>query len=218
MKAIKVLLVDDSEIYIEGLKSIFSIYNDLSVAGEAHSQEEAKTFLRKELPDIILLDISLEDDYDGIELASFLHNLYPTLPVIILSHYKDVNYIIGTLKAHVRGYVAKDTKPLELIHILYSVIEGKGFFFGDTLPYEQLIRCFGGEKNLRHCKPYELSPHEIEIISFLADGMTTKEIASTLNIETTTVESYKDRIKTKFGVNTTIEIVIFALKKGIINL
>lgn len=216
MKKIKVLLIDDSEIYIEGIKAILFPNEFISVIGEVYTTESAKTFLKTNMPDVILLDISIEEDYDGIIFASYLHDKYPELPVIILSHYKEVRYITKALRSYVRAYIAKDTKPVELINIILSVMHGKGVFFGDTLPYDTLLKTFGGENNLQHGKPFELSRREVEIISKLADGFSSKEIASILNIDKNTIETYKDRIKVKLGVNTVVEMVVFALKNKII--
>lgn len=217
MESIKLFLVDDSEIYLEGLKTIFKPYEELLIMGEAYCQEEAKVFLQKETPDVILLDISLEEEMDGIGFAHYLHQLYPDIVVVILSHYKDVHFIVEALKAYVRAYIAKDTKPVELVHAIFSVVGGKGIFFGDTLPYATLIKTFGSEDNLQRGKPHELSVREIEIITLLADGKSSKEIAGVLHIDKNTVESYKDRIKNKLGVNTVVEMVAFSIRNKIIN-
>ena len=216
MKYIKLLLVDDSEIHLEGLKSVLRPYKELQIAGEAYSVNEVKSFLKQQIPDVILLDISLEEEGDGLEMAKNHYQAYPQISVIILSHYKDVHFIVEALKAHVRAYLAKDTKPADLFHAIVSAVGGKGLFFGETLPYSTLVKAFGGEDHLKRGNPYGLSEQETKVIQLLADGNSSKQISDILCIDKTTVESYKERIKSKFGCDTVVEIVVRAIKNDII--
>ncbi len=216
MNTIQLLLVDDSEIHLIGLKSILSAYPDMQVVGEAHSKEEALEALKAVQPDILLLDISLETETDGFDIARFVGNRYPQIRVIILSHYKKIEYIITALRAHVRAYLAKDTKADELLQAIRSVYTGCGVFFGDSIAYQSLLQAFGNERNLVAGKPYELTEREIQVIELLAKGYSSKEIGQILHIDRNTVESHKERIKNKLGFNNMIEIVVFALKKKII--
>ncbi len=122
------------------------------------------------------------------------------------------------MRNHIRAYLAKDTKPEELIDIIRAVNRGKGVYFGESIAYKTLLDVFGGETNLASGKPYELTAREIEIIEYLAQGYSSKEISVLLQIDKNTVESHKERIKNKLGVNTVIEIVVFALSKQIIRI
>lgn len=218
MKKINILIVDDSEIHIIGVKAILKKEPDIHILAEAYNTQEASKFLKKNIPDIILLDISLEDETDGLDFASYIRQYYPTINVIILSHYKNIHYIVQALKNHVRAYLAKDTKTDELIDTIRSVNHGKGVFFGDTIAYKTLLDSFGNEENIISGKPYELTAREIEIIEYLAKGYSSKEISTLLQIDKNTVESHKERIKNKLGVSTVIEIVVFALHKRIIKI
>lgn len=157
------------------------------------------------------------DEHCGIDFAAFLHRKYSSLPVVVLTHHKNVTYIVKSLKVHVRAFMGKDTKSKDIINIILSVVGGKGLFFGNTIPYSKLLQAFGSESNLQRCKPYELTLREIDIINKLAGGLSSKEIAQQLNIDRNTVESYKDRIKAKLGVDSVVEMVVFALKNGIIS-
>ncbi|WP_455636542.1 response regulator [Parabacteroides sp.] len=218
MRTINILIIDDSEIHIIGMKSILRKEPDMHILDEAHTIPEAIESLKKELPDIILLDISLEKETDGLDFASYIYQRYPAVNVIILSHYKNIHYIIQALRNHIRAYLAKDTKPEELIDIIRAVNRGKGVYFGESIAYKTLLDVFGGETNLASGKPYELTAREIEVIEYLAQGYSSKEISVLLQIDKNTVESHKERIKNKLGVNTVIEIVVFALSKQIIRI
>jgi len=218
---INLLLADDSQIYLEGLKSILrENENQINVIGEACNKREAIRFLNTNPPDIIVLDIQLEEDMDGIELACEVNKNFPGVKVIIMSHYKDIEHIINALKAHVHAYLAKDATPEEVNNTINSVYKGKGLYLGETLSkqtIEKLITVYyGTEQNLRKSKPHDLSEREIEVIGYMAKGFSSKEIAKSLFIGTTTVVTHKENIKRKLNCNTAIEIIVFAIAKKII--
>lgn len=214
---IKIFIVDDSEIHLEGMKSILKRSDHLTVTATAQTAGEAKQLLRKEKYDLAILDISLEEETDGLDLAHFIKTTFPDMPIIILSHYKDIHYIIQSLKMQLNGYLAKDTQAEELICAIQTVVQGKGFYFGNTISYNDIIKAFGGEENVKKRKPYELTDRELEVIQLLANGYTSKEIANELNIDRNTVETYKDRIKSKLDCKSAIEIVVFAYKNKLIH-
>lgn len=214
---IKIFIVDDSEIHLEGMKSILKRSDNLTVAATAQTPNEAKQLLRNEEYDLAILDISLEEETDGLDLAGFIKATYPKMPIIILSHYKDIHYIIQSLKMQLNGYLAKDTQAEDLICAIQAVVQGKGFYFGNTISYNDIIKAFGGEENMKKRKPYELTDRELEVIQLLANGYTSKEIANELNIDRNTVETYKDRIKSKLDCKSAIEIVVFAYKNKLIH-
>lgn len=207
------LLADDSEIFREGVKSILQFEEGISVDGEASSCGELMQMLESGItPDVILLDISMEHGEDGLELLSRLNADYPEIKIIILSHYKEIRYIVKAVQNHVRAYLAKDSSASEIISTILAVNQGKGVYFGETISSDLLLKGFGNSSNLLKAKPYELSAREIEVLKMLAYGSSVKEISATLKINITTIESYKERIKNKLGVNTIMEAVVFAVK------
>lgn len=214
---IKIFIVDDSEIHLEGMKSILKRSDNLTVAATAQTSNEAQQLLRKEKYDLAILDISLEEEVDGLDLARFIKTTYPDMPILILSHYKDIHYIIQSLKMQLNGYLAKDTQATDLICAIQAVAQGKGFYFGNTISYNDIIKAFGGEENMKKRKPYELTDRELEVIQLLANGYTSKEIGNELHIDHNTVETYKDRIKSKLDCKSAIEIVVFAYKNKLIH-
>lgn len=218
MKTIKLLIVDDSEIHIIGIKTLLKNETDIHIIGEAYTVKETMEQITKEIPDMILLDISLESESDGIDLAYRIQKQYPSIHTIILSHYKDIHYIISALHARVRGYLAKDTRPEQLLGAIRAVSNGEGVFFGDSIAYKTLLKAYGNETNLMSGKPHELTEREIQVIEHLAQGYSSKEISALMGIDKNTVESHKERIKNKLGLNSIVEIVVFAIKYQIIKL
>lgn len=218
MKPVNIFIADDSQIHIEGVKYIVKNNRDINIIGEAYSPDEAKQALRKKEPDVMLLDISMEEEADGLDLAYYVKENFPSVKVIILSHYKKFNYIIKALYSNVRAYLAKDTSAEELTHAIFTVNRGNGIYLGETLPYKDLLNVFGTYENLQKRKPYDLTQREMEVIEWLANGYCTKEIALELNINKNTVETHKEHIKDKLGVRSAIEIVVFAIKHHIIDI
>ena len=218
MNPVRILIVDDSQIHLEGLKLILKPHDQIEVIGETNNSRETLDFLQERQPDVAVIDISLEEETDGIELAHEIRRNFPGVKIIFLTHYKSSKYLVHALKSGASGYLAKDIDPAELVHAIHSVCQGKGVYLGDTIPVESLLDAFGSEEALLKNKPYDLTAREIEIIDYLARGYSTKELAARLNIEVNTVESHKERIKEKLGVNTVIQIVVQSLKKGIISL
>jgi len=218
MKPVEVFITDDSQIHLEGLKMIFRTYENIKITGQANTIAETLASLDVISPDIILLDISLEKEMDGIEAIPMIRQKLPETKIIMLTHYKKAKYLVKSLQMGASAYLAKDIKPEELVHALFSVYEGKGVYLGDTIPLTTLLDAFGSEENRLKNKPHDLTEREIEIINLLAQGYSTKEIAAKLEIEVNTVESHKERIKDKLKVKTIIQIVVQALKIGVISL
>lgn len=207
------ILADDSEIFREGVKSILQFEEGISVDSEVSSCDDLLRLLDAGMkPDVILLDISMEQEGDGLELLNRLNTDYPEIKIIILSHYKEIRYIVKAVQNRVRAYLAKDSSASEIISTIRTVKQGDGVYFGETISSDILVKGFGNDRNILKAKPYELSVRELDILKRLASGSSVKEISQLLEINITTVESYKERIKNKLGVNTIMEAVVFAVK------
>ena len=215
MNPIKIFLIDDSEIHLAGLKWLLSENEKIIVAGCAKNAKEVLS--SKELLDseVVLLDLSLEKENDGIDLIEPILGLKSGIRVVILSHQKDLNSIVKSIQKGASAYIAKDTSIDEINSVIELVIKGNGFFLGETIPKTTLLNCLADTNH--HPKPWNLSEREIVIIGLLSKGLISKEIAEKLNINITTVESHKDNIKQKLNCKNIIDVVVFALKNGLIS-
>lgn len=212
MKTIEILLVDDSQIHLEGLKIMFRAYSGLHVAGEAHNKSEVVKLMPSLQPDVVLLDVFLEDENDGIEIAAHITKRFPLTKVIMLSHNKNQQSILQSIRAGAVAYIAKDTSIQFLVKTIRSVMKGNGLYLGETISHDILGQCLQNSIDPPKKKPVWLSGREKEIVELLSMGYTSKEIANQLSIDVTTVESHKEHIKTKFQLNTVIEIVVCCIK------
>lgn len=213
---IKIFLIDDSEIHLAGLKFLLSENKQISVTGCAKCAKEALGNKELAQANVLLLDISLETESDGLDLIEPILALNPTIKIIVLSQHKDVGYIVKSIQKGVSAYIAKDTSIEQLNGVIDLVVKGNGFFLGETIPKATLLNCFQDKQN-NHTKPWNLSEREIEIIDLLAKGFITKEIAEKLHISIPTVESHKENIKQKLDCKTIIGVIVFALKNGLIS-
>lgn len=214
---IKLFLIDDSEIHLAGLKWLLSQNPSVEVLGMATQPAEVLKSAILPHAEVVLLDISLESESDGIELMPSIFTLNPAVKIIMLSHNKDVPSIVKSIQNGASAYLAKDSSMEEILAVIELAVKGHGFFMGETLPKSVLANCFSNNHDLAHPKPWNLSERELEIIQLLAKGYISKEIADRLHINTTTVESHKENIKQKLQCKSIVEVVVFALKNGLIH-
>lgn len=216
MKQIHVFLVDDSQIHLAGLSMIFSGTQHIVIAGETRYADKVLTHPALAIADIVLLDIELQTENDGIELIQPILTNYPKIKIIMLSHNKDIHSIVKSIQAGAMAYLGKDTPIEELNTAIQVVLQGNCIFLGETIPKTTLLNCFSNTPSAHNAKAWNLSQREIEIIEWLAKGLISKEIAEVLHINVSTVESHKDNIKQKLNLKTVVEIVVFALQNSII--
>lgn len=209
---INVLLVDDSTVFAMGLRLALDGHPDLSVATHVSNSGAAVAFLNAHPEvDVAVVDISLEQQTDGLTLLSILREAFPHVAALVVSHYKTPAYIIQSITYGAKGYLAKDSDPSEIAQAILRAHAGDSIFFGETLPSRDIIRIFGGEDNLQARRPQSLSPKELEVLQLVTSGYSNSQIASAMGVATTTVDSYKERIKGKFGLDTIVECVAHAV-------
>ena len=214
---IKVLLIDDSSVFALGLRMALERNSDLHLAGHVTTSGEAVAWLNAHPEvDVAIVDITLEQQTDGLTLLGILREAFPHVAALVLSHYKIPAYIIQSITYGARGYLAKDSAPAEIAAAIRSIANGNGVFFGTTLPNKEIIRLFGGEENLNARRPQDLSPKELQVLQLVTSGYSNAQIATALGVATTTVDSYKERIKPKFGLDTLVECVAHAVASHLV--
>lgn len=214
-KKLNVLLVEDSSVFAMGLQYALAD-GDLSFTHVA-SPSAALSHLREHPDtDVAVVDISLESETDGLTLLESIRAAFPAVRTMILSHYKHPGYILLAITAGAGAYLSKDSTPEEILEAVHKVAGGSSLFFGDTIPPELIRSLFGDDRELRSRKPMGLSAKELEVLQLICSGYSNSQIAAAFGIATTTVETYKERIKAKFGMDTIIECVASAVARGIV--
>ena len=215
---IKILLVEDSTLFAMGLKLSLEGRSDMAVCAHLTNSGAAVAYLNAHPDvDVAIVDITLEQQTDGLTLLGILREAFPHVAAMVLSHYKTPSYIIQSITYGARAYLAKDTAPEEIAGAILKVAAGEGVFFGDTLPAKEIVRIFGGEEKLASRRPQGLSPKELEVLQLVTSGYSNAQIAAAIGIKTTTVDSYKERIKGKFGLDTLIECVAHAVAQELVD-
>ncbi|MFH1032584.1 MAG: response regulator transcription factor [Chloroflexota bacterium] len=208
MENTRILLVDDQQVVREGLRRMLELEADLKVVGEAADAKEALTQIELTVPDIILMDIKMPG-VDGIELSRMVKEKCPTCKIIMLTLYDE--YLTQAIGAGAVGYLLKDIKREELVRAIRAAREGRSPL-NLSLTQEQLSELTPGESSKRT----HLSERESTILHLIAEGVTSKGIASQLFLSEATVKRSIRVIFEKLGVHNRSEAVSEAYKRKLI--
>jgi two-component system, NarL family, response regulator NreC len=213
---LRLVLADDHNMMRSGLRLLLEREAGFSVVGEASDGREAIEITDAQTPDVVVMDVAMPN-LNGIEAARRVTTSHPDTSVIILSMHSDESYVLRALNAGARGYLLKDSAESDLIAAVYAVSEGKAFFSPAISKllvedYVRQLRQRGVEDS------YELlTPRERELLQLLAEGKTTKEIASALNLSPHTVETHRANVLRKLNLNSLPELILYAVRKGVIS-
>ncbi len=200
---LRILLVDDHPLVREGLRARLQAGGGCEVTAEAGSAEAAMQALLREQPDLVLMDVGLKgSEANGIELAARMIERCPELRVLMFSMYDNPEYVQRALQAGARGYVLKDAAADELLAAIEAVRSG-----GTFLSPGVTRRLFRAQAP----KPL-LTPRESEILSAMARGESSKQIARALDLSVRTVETHRQNIKRKLELDSPADLMRYALE------
>jgi len=210
----RLIIVDDHRLFRIGIKAAFqTALPDIQIVGEAGCGKELFNVLKSTHTDIILLDINLPD-MTGIEIAKRLRLEYPDVKILAVSAENAVQTINEMLEAGIDGFVSKQNCDAdELTKAIQSIMSGMEYFGRDI---SSIIFSVYVSKKKTTEVTNEFTEREREIILLCRDGLMCKEIADRLNVSINTINTHKKRIFQKLGINTTMEVVQYAIRKGII--
>ena len=214
---IPILLIEDSAVFVMGLKLALGAEKAIGSIASVSTPGAAVAYLNAH-PETALavVDITLEAETDGLTLLGIIRDAFPTVRTLVLSHYKNPAYILRAITSGASAYLAKDSVPESIVQAIMDVAQGRCLFFGETLDADKITRIFGGKEKLEARKPQGLTPRELEVLQLTTSGYSNGQIAAALEITLNTVDSYKERIKGKFGLDSMVECVAHAVAKGIV--
>lgn len=210
----KVIIVDDHTLFRNGLRILINNMDNYQVVAEAANGKQFLEQLRNEIPDLVLMDISMPV-MDGIEASTIAHELYPDLKIITLSMYGEEDYYYKMVNAGVKGFVLKNSDIREVKTALDVIYEGGSFFSSELL--QNLVNSL---KSSSKSKEYytELSEREMEILILICQGMSNQEIADKLFISKRTVDKHRANILEKSESKNTAQLVVYAIRNKLVEL
>ncbi|MGZ5190200.1 MAG: response regulator [Flavisolibacter sp.] len=202
----KVFIVDDHYMVIEGIRSLLQFEKSIEWTGHATHAESCLAFLQRNQPDILFMDINLPDK-SGIELCKEVKEKYPSIFIVGLSTFNQKSFIEKMMDNGASGYVLKNATQEELMEAITVVLSGKTFLSHDA------------SQTLRKSKEGSviLTRREIEVLGLIAEGLTNNEIATKLFVSSTTVDTHRKNLLTKFGVKNTATLIRMAVQMHLID-
>ena len=204
----RVLIVDDHPIVRQGLKRMIETESDLTVCGEAESESQARRAIRELNPDIVIVDLSLEDG-DGLELVRDVHAHHPEVPMLVLSMHDETIYAERLLAEGASGYIMKQAAADQLLRAMRRVLSGETYL-SDTLTQALCARGYGSSGEAGD-PVARLSNRELQVLNLVGRGHSSRDIASELGLSVKTVESHRQSTKRKLNFATNAQLLQFAM-------
>lgn len=211
MENVSVILVDDHQLFREGLRLLLGNINYIGSINEASGGDEFLELLKEVNPDIVFLDINMPG-LNGIEATRAAVRKYPDLNVIGLSMYADEDYYSKMIDAGAKGFVLKNSSIQEVEEAIHHIMAGKNYFSQEIL--SGLIKNINRKRNT--IQNDELSEREIEVLYQICKGLSNQEIADTLHISKRTVDKHRENLLAKTNSKNTVGLVMFAIKNSIV--
>ena len=222
--AARIVLVDDHELARDGLRDMLADVPNLEVVGEAADGREAIELCRRARPDLVLMDLRMPR-MDGLAATRAIKGEFPGVIVLVMTMHENPDYLLQALRAGAAGYVLKDAAQDEVLSAVGGVLSGESPLAPELAA--RLLRRLATEvqepanvplpkrESARVTEP--LTPREIEVLEFLAHGMTNRQIAETFVISVGTVKNHVEHIIAKLGASDRTQAVVLALELGIIS-
>jgi DNA-binding NarL/FixJ family response regulator len=204
-QTIRIALVDDHSLVRDGVRALLSTRPLFEVVGEAENAAQALTLCESLKPDILLVDIGLQD-MNGLELTQLIRQRCPAIKILILSMYDNQEYVATSIRAGASGYVLKNAPSREIVAAIEAIATG-GTFYSAEVTLKLVSK--KSEEN-------ELTPREVQVLVGLAKGLDNKTIARDLAISVRTVETHRLSIRRKLKVDKPAGLVKYAMEHGLL--
>jgi DNA-binding NarL/FixJ family response regulator len=208
----RVLLVDDHDLVRAGIRSLLEKMTGIEVVSEAGDGREALELIKKQLPDLVLLDIAIPG-LNGLEALARVTKEFPAVKVIVLSMHANEEYVLRALRAGACGYLVKDAAVAELELAIRAVTRGE-IHLSSRISRRVIASYLErlGNGPIRG----ELTPRQREIVQLIAEGKNTKDIAFLLKISVKTVEAHRAQLMARLGIQEVVGLVRYAMRTGLV--
>ncbi len=205
--AVKIFITDDHYMIVEGIRSLLQNEKNIEWLGHAMTGDSCLAFLKEQQPDVLLLDVNLPD-ISGIDLCKQIKTSYPKIQIIALSSFNQQSFIQKMLEHGASGYVLKNASREELVKAISTVMDGDMFLSREA--------ALAMDQHTPAPKIPMLTRREKEVLLWIARGLTNLEIADKLFISSTTVDTHRKNLLTKFEAKNTASLVHMASEAGVI--
>ncbi|ETI60621.1 response regulator transcription factor [Marinomonas profundimaris] len=209
IKKIRVLLVDDHMLVLDGLQARLEMEDNIDIIATASNGQEALEKAGETQPDLVLMDVSMPV-LNGLEATKRFKAEQPNVKILMLSMHHDKEYILSLIQSGANGYVLKDVSSEELVQAINTVHQGGTYFSSgasDSL--------FSQAPSPKQCE--ELTKREVAVLKEVAAGLSNKEIAQSLSISVRTVETHRQNVKNKLNIHTSAGLIKYALEHRLID-
>ena len=213
MRKIKIMIADDHTIIRQGMRKLFEAYPELQIVGESQDGEEAVELVKQLLPDLIIMDISMPG-LNGLEATRQIKKRFPETKILILTMHAEKEYIFKILQSGASGYLLKGSAIDELVTAIHAVDRGESYLSPPIS--KSIIEDYvgGGPKSRGALRSQPLTTREREVLQLIAEGHTSKRIATRLSLSSKTVETHRSHIMQKLNIHNAAGLIRYAIQKG----
>jgi DNA-binding NarL/FixJ family response regulator len=212
---IRVFIVDDQQMFREGLRAMLAADADIDVVGEAENGRAALKLVRDAKPDVVVMDVSMPD-LNGIEATRQIKSLAPNVRVIALSAHSDQRFVSRMLEAGASGYLLKEGAFDELSRAIRNVAAGMDYL-SPSVTTGVVEASLGMAAGPKPSGPAELTPRQREVLQLIAEGLNTKEVAARLHVSVKTVETHRQQVLKRLGLQGVADITRYAIREGLVS-
>ncbi len=212
MAKIRVLVVDDHTIVRDGIRSLLARRKDIEVVGEASDGKQAIDQAVALHPDVVLMDIAMPGT-DGLQATQQIHHSFPNMRILVLTQYENKEYVFPLLRAGASGYLVKLTRASDLIDAI-RIVYTEGAYLPPGIARQVVSGVSQSDEEMR--QPL-VSEREREVLQLIASGASSREIAEKLHISVRTVDTHRANVMGRFGVHSSAELIVCAIREGIVN-
>ncbi|ELP5728520.1 response regulator transcription factor [Vibrio vulnificus] len=209
-KPIRVVIVDDHQVVLDGFMARLEMESEIHVVGTASNGLEALDVVKKHKPDVVLMDISMPI-MNGIEATRIIKSDWPEAKILMLTMHDNREYIVKVMQEGAVGYMLKEISAEKMVQAIKTVNQGSTYFCESTTQTLFTQAIIPASQ-----RPSPLSRREEAVLKLVAQGHSSKKIATLLNISYRTVETHRHNIKHKLDVSSTAELAKYALEQGLI--
>ena len=216
MAKIRVLVVDDHTIVRDGICALLALTGDIEVIGEATNGSEALKMVKELNPDVVIMDIAMPI-MGGLEATRRINKEFPRTKILVLTQHDDKEYVFPVIESGASGFISKAAASSELVSGIRAVYRGDSYLSPAVAKLLVVNYRRTAGKQTGQDLYDQLTERERDVLKLIVEGYSTKEIADTLIITPKTVEGHKTNLMAKLGIHNRIELVKYALRKGIIS-